>query len=53
VTGFTQDGLPQLQRMIQEASDAAGEFRELSRSLKEDPSQLIYQPAMRGVEVPR
>lgn len=53
MTGFAQEGLPQLQRMIQEASDAAGEFRELSRSLKENPSQLIYQPAPRGVEVPR
>lgn len=53
VTGFAQEGLPQLQRMIQEASDAAGELRELSRSLKDNPSQLIYQPAARGVEVPK
>jgi phospholipid/cholesterol/gamma-HCH transport system substrate-binding protein len=53
LTGFAQEGLPQLQRMIQEASDAAGEFRELSRSLKENPSQLIYQSAAGGVEVPR
>lgn len=53
IGGFTRDGLPQLQRMIGEASDAAAEFRELSRSLKEDPSQLIYRPTRRGVEVPR
>ena len=53
VTGFAQDGLPQLQRMVEEAHDAAAEFRELARSLKENPSQLIYQPAQRGVEVPR
>jgi phospholipid/cholesterol/gamma-HCH transport system substrate-binding protein len=53
VTGFAQEGLPQLQRMIQEASDAAGEFRDLSRSLEDNPSQLIYQPSTRGVEVPR
>jgi phospholipid/cholesterol/gamma-HCH transport system substrate-binding protein len=53
VGAFTRDGLPQLQRMVQEASDAAAEFRELSRSLKQDPSQLIYQPARGGVEVPR
>lgn len=50
---FTREGLPQLQRMVQEASDAAAEFRELSRSLKQDPSQLIFQPARGGVEVPR
>jgi phospholipid/cholesterol/gamma-HCH transport system substrate-binding protein len=53
VAGFTQDGLPQLQRMVEEAHDAAAEFRELARSLKQDPSQLIYQPAQAGVEVPR
>lgn len=53
ITGFTQDGLPQLQRMVEEARAAAEEFRALSRSLKENPSQLIYAPAQRGVEVPR
>jgi phospholipid/cholesterol/gamma-HCH transport system substrate-binding protein len=53
VAGFTQDGLPQLQRMVEEARDTAAEFRELARSLKDNPSQLIYQPAQRGVEVPR
>jgi len=53
VGSFAQDGLPQMQRMIEEARDAAAEFRELSRSLKDNPSQLIYQPATRGVEVPR
>jgi phospholipid/cholesterol/gamma-HCH transport system substrate-binding protein len=53
VAGFTSDGLPQMQRMIDEVRNAAAEFRELSRSLKENPSQLIYQPAPRGVEVPR
>jgi phospholipid/cholesterol/gamma-HCH transport system substrate-binding protein len=53
VTGFAQNGLPQLQRMVEEAHDAAAEFRELSRSLKQNPSQLIYQPAPGGVEVPR
>jgi hypothetical protein len=39
--------------MIEEAHDAATELRELARSLKQDPSQLIYQPPGRGVEVPR
>ena len=53
VAGFTQDGLPQMQRMVEEVRAAATAFSELSRSLKENPSQLIYQPAPRGVEVPR
>jgi phospholipid/cholesterol/gamma-HCH transport system substrate-binding protein len=53
VSGFMQDGLPQLQRTLTEAQAAVEAFGELSRSLKADPSQLIYQPARRGVEVPR
>jgi phospholipid/cholesterol/gamma-HCH transport system substrate-binding protein len=53
VAGFTREGLPQVQRMAEQVREAAAEFRELSRSLKESPSQLIYQPAPRGVEVPR
>jgi len=53
VTAFAQDGLPQLQRTLQEARDAAAEFAELSRSLKANPSQLIYQPVERGVKVKR
>jgi phospholipid/cholesterol/gamma-HCH transport system substrate-binding protein len=51
VSAFAQDGLPQLQRTLQEAHDAAAAFAELSRSLKADPSQLIYQPVERGVKV--
>jgi phospholipid/cholesterol/gamma-HCH transport system substrate-binding protein len=53
VTSFTQQGLPQLQRTLEEARSAAEAFRELSRSLKENPSQLIYQSERGGVEVPR
>lgn len=53
VTAFAQDGLPQIQRTLEEARIAAAEFAELSRSLKDDPSQLIYQPVERGVKVKR
>ncbi len=53
ITDFTRQGLPQLQRTLDEARIAAESFRDLSRSLKENPSQLIYQPAPRGVEVER
>jgi phospholipid/cholesterol/gamma-HCH transport system substrate-binding protein len=53
VTAFAQDGLPQLQRTLEEARSAAAEFAELSRRLKDDPSQLIYQPVERGVKVKR
>lgn len=53
VTAFAQEGLPQLQRTLEEARAAAAEFAELSRSLKDDPSQIIYQPVERGVKVKR
>lgn len=49
---FTRDGLPELERLLRDSRAAALEFRELSRSLRDDPSQLIYQPSYRGVEVP-
>jgi phospholipid/cholesterol/gamma-HCH transport system substrate-binding protein len=53
VEGFTQQGLPQLQRTLESAQGAADELRDLARDLKENPSQLIYQAPTRGVEVPR
>jgi phospholipid/cholesterol/gamma-HCH transport system substrate-binding protein len=53
VTGFTQQGLPQLQRTLEEARSAAESFGELAKSLKDNPSQLIYQRDKGGVEVPR
>jgi phospholipid/cholesterol/gamma-HCH transport system substrate-binding protein len=53
VTDIAQQGLPQLQRTLEEARSAAESFRDLARSLKDNPSQLIYQRDKGGVEVPR
>jgi phospholipid/cholesterol/gamma-HCH transport system substrate-binding protein len=53
ITGFTQNGLPELERTLREARAAAEQFQELSRNLNEDPSRILYQPGKRGVEVPR
>jgi len=53
VRSFTRDGLSDLERFLQEGRAAAQDIKELSRSLRENPSQLIYQPPERGVEVPR
>jgi phospholipid/cholesterol/gamma-HCH transport system substrate-binding protein len=50
---FTRDGLPELERLLREGRAAAEEFRELSSSLRENPSQLLYQPRQVGVEIPR
>jgi len=50
---FLRDGLPEFERLVRDSRQAAQEFRELSRSLKADPSQLMYEPSYRGVEIPR
>jgi phospholipid/cholesterol/gamma-HCH transport system substrate-binding protein len=50
---FTRDGLPELERLLREGRAAARELRELSSSLRENPSQLLYQPRQVGVEIPR
>jgi phospholipid/cholesterol/gamma-HCH transport system substrate-binding protein len=50
---FTNQSLPELERLLRESRDAARDFRDLARSLKEDPSQVLYQPNDRGLEVPR
>ncbi|MEP7243061.1 MAG: MlaD family protein [Gammaproteobacteria bacterium] len=53
VRSFARDGLPELERFLREGRSAAREFSELSRSLKENPSQILYQPPQQGVEIPR
>jgi phospholipid/cholesterol/gamma-HCH transport system substrate-binding protein len=50
---FSDSGLLELQQLIRESREAAQDFRELSRSIKRDPSQLLYEPKYPGVEVPR
>jgi phospholipid/cholesterol/gamma-HCH transport system substrate-binding protein len=50
---FTRDGLPELERFIQEGRAAAEDIRELSSSLRENPSRLLYQPPQQGTEIPR
>ena len=44
----SQEGIASL---LRESRQAARDFRDLSRSLKQNPSQLIYEPNYRGVEV--
>jgi phospholipid/cholesterol/gamma-HCH transport system substrate-binding protein len=51
VSRFTHQSLPELEQLLRESRQAARDFRDLSRSLKQNPSQLIYEPNYRGVEV--
>jgi phospholipid/cholesterol/gamma-HCH transport system substrate-binding protein len=53
VNDFAQNGLPELERLMREGSAAADELESLGRSLREDPSRVIYSPPPRGIEVPR
>jgi phospholipid/cholesterol/gamma-HCH transport system substrate-binding protein len=49
---FTQQSLPEFEQLLRESRQAARDFGDLSRSLKADPSQLIYESSYRGVRVP-
>jgi hypothetical protein len=51
ISHFTQESLPQVEQLLRESRQAVRDFRDLSRSLKQNPSQLIYEPNYRGVEV--
>jgi phospholipid/cholesterol/gamma-HCH transport system substrate-binding protein len=53
VSRFTDQGLPEFERLLREAREAAKDIHELARSVKENPSQFIYEPNRRGIEVPR
>ncbi|HXQ64330.1 MAG TPA: MlaD family protein [Steroidobacteraceae bacterium] len=50
---FASEGLNELPAILRESRDAAAEVRELARSLREDPSRLLYQRPTPGVEIPR
>jgi phospholipid/cholesterol/gamma-HCH transport system substrate-binding protein len=48
---FTEQGLFEIERLVRETRSAAREFRDLSRSLQENPSQILYEPPPSGVEI--
>jgi phospholipid/cholesterol/gamma-HCH transport system substrate-binding protein len=51
-SGFVRRGLPQIESLLHDSREAAQEIRDLSRSLRDNPSQLIYQPGASGVVIP-
>ncbi len=53
ITRFTSEGLGEVSALVQEARAAAQEINALSRSLREDPSRVLYQPPSQGVAIPR
>lgn len=50
---FARDALPELERLLRESREASAQVRDLARSLKEQPSQLLYEQQYYGVEIPR
>ena len=53
LTHLSEHGLFEFERLIRDARSAAIEFRDLSRSLKQQPSQLMYEKPDSGMEIPR
>jgi phospholipid/cholesterol/gamma-HCH transport system substrate-binding protein len=53
VRSFTRASLPEIESFVREGRAAAQSIRRLSVSLQRNPSQLLYQPAPAGVEIPR
>ena len=50
---LSEHGLLDLERLLRDARSAANEFRDLSRSLKQQPSQLMYEKPVTGMEIPK
>jgi phospholipid/cholesterol/gamma-HCH transport system substrate-binding protein len=50
---FADQGLAELEQLVRDSRESVRAFEELSESLKQDPSRLIYRPAPSGVEIPR
>ena len=53
LTQFTTESLPQFEQLLREAQEASREFSDLSRSLRQNPSQLLYESNYHGVELPK
>jgi len=52
VRSFTRSSLPEIESFVREGRAAARQISELSESLRQNPSQILYQPAPAGVEIP-
>ena len=52
VRAFTRDSLPQVERLLGDSRAAVTEVRELAHSLRENPSQLLFEKPDQGVAIP-
>jgi phospholipid/cholesterol/gamma-HCH transport system substrate-binding protein len=49
---FAGHGLPELERLLHESRDAVRDIRDLSRSLRQNPNEVLYESNYHGVELP-
>jgi phospholipid/cholesterol/gamma-HCH transport system substrate-binding protein len=52
VSGLVSDAVPQLESLLRESRAAITQINDLARTLRENPSRLLYQPKPRGVAIP-
>lgn len=50
---FSGRGLGEIEQLLRDSRTTLAEVRELARSLRERPSQLLYEAPPSGVEIPR
>jgi len=53
IRAFTASGLPEIERFAREGRAAAQDIRALSNSLRENPTQLLYEQPEHGLEIPK
>jgi phospholipid/cholesterol/gamma-HCH transport system substrate-binding protein len=52
IRAFTRDSLPQVERLLGDSRAAVTEVRDLAHSLRENPSQLLFEKPDQGVAIP-
>src|SRR5580698_5922129 len=52
VRAFTRESLPQVERLLGDSRAAVTEVRDLAHSLRENPSQLLFEKPDQGVTIP-
>ncbi len=52
IRAFTRESLPQVERLVGDSRAAVTEVRDLMHSLRENPSQLLFEKPDQGVAIP-
>jgi phospholipid/cholesterol/gamma-HCH transport system substrate-binding protein len=52
LSGLVRDGVPQLEGLLRDSRTAVQQINQLARSLRDNPSRLLYQPPATGISIP-